>query len=691
MKTEAELTKELKERLAQGQGWGSGIEELAHQYEQTTPQDVQGMDKEKLWKLWSSTDLTGAGPNLPHPKSDKQWKTLRRMTVLLADKTKSLGERFCAAYSECQKVLGVQQTQSPIVLRTLLTLEGLKYGTIATKSDTNAVLEWLKKAEMNFKDPASITEALKSKAGLIETWGPRVGAKGIGELARIPWYLREALRDRAEGSLKEEALSYRPGEGDGTRRVLEVLKVGEREPNIIFFGPPGAGKTYRALHQVRQVLLSVNCGKEQAADYAKALEKENVAEMRRLSELLEAEDRGEETRYWWVVANPEEWEWNTLFKKGSEEFRYGRLRRNYEDVEAGDVVFGYCTTPQKELLAIARISEGLHKNKKGEQRITLKPVQKVEKPVNWAEVKENSILKRSEAVKFGSRGTLFRVSEIEAAELARLLNDKGNKLKLVGNGRRRFLRFVTFHQSYGYEDFVEGLRPVTDDDGDVRYEIRDGVFKEMCLWAQQDPNHTYGLIIDEINRGNISKIFGELITLLEPDKRIGAPNELKVTLPCSGEEFGVPPNLLVVGTMNTADRSIALLDVALRRRFKFVEIMPEPQLLKEREIDGVRLDKLLERLNEKLEALVDRDHQLGHSYLLGLKDREALHEVWRFKIMPLLQEYFYGDGEKLADVLGTAFVESKEVSCGEESRRVFRLRETQPDDIFIAGLKQLMG
>jgi hypothetical protein len=103
------------------------------------------------------------------------------------------------------------------------------------------------------------------------------------------------------------------------------------------------------------------------------------------------------------------------------------------------------------------------------------------------------------------------------------------------------------------------------------------------------------------------------------------------------------------------------------------------------------LDKLLERLNEKLEALVDRDHQLGHSYLLGLKDREALHEVWRFKIMPLLQEYFYGDGEKLADVLGTAFVESKEVSCGEESRRVFRLRETQPDDIFIAGLKQLMG
>lgn len=332
------------------------------------------------------------------------------------------------------------------------------------------------------------------------------------------------------------------------------------------------------------------------------------------------------------------------------------------------------------------------------------------------------------------------------------------------------IAFTTFHQSYGYEEFIEGIKPITDSNNAISYKTVSGVFKEFCEIAESfilsnaDPStqsamfddaweklslaaknngnkytfarktgstldtafngsdsiivtwstgtrntlsknaifeqwknktiltndlsnykqwaiqanqavinelHKYGLpniddtlpcvfIIDEINRGNISKIFGELITLIEVTKRKGCPEGMTAKLPYSHSVFSVPQNVYILGTMNTADRSIALMDTALRRRFDFVEKMPDPTLLDDIIVSEngytLNVSELLETINNRIEYLFDREHTIGHAFFMGLKNGNAtvktLSEVFKKNIIPLLQEYFYEDYEKIQLVLG---------------------------------------
>jgi len=241
-------------------------------------------------------------------------------------------------------------------------------------------------------------------------------------------------------------------------------------------------------------------------------------------------------------------------------------------------------------------------------------------------------------------------------------------------------RFITtFHQSFSYEEFVEGLKPVlatsqnsSGQSSDVKYEIQKGIFYKACeraavlagfnsladcVSASPDDkeqkmseaiksNKIVRLCIDEINRANVSAVFGDLISLIEPSKRIGAKNEMTVTLPYSKEDFAVPANLMIVGTMNTADRSIQLLDSALRRRFRFEELLPDYN-----KITYETAKTILQKINARIRCLLDKDHQIGHSYFIEAKTYLDIFNALKDCVIPLLEEYFYNDAQKIRQVL----------------------------------------
>ena len=276
----------------------------------------------------------------------------------------------------------------------------------------------------------------------------------------------------------------------------------------------------------------------------------------------------------------------------------------------------------------------------------------------YAELEADPVMAGSEPLRFRNQGTLFALTPEEAEHVTGLLIEKDPNveeyvLEREGVGQ---LTYLTFHPSYSYEEFVEGLRPFPV--GDAGFELRpvDGVFKRVCQAARLDPERRYVVLIDEINRANVAKVMGELITLLESDKR-----GMMVILPQSSEPFLVPPNVYIIGTMNTADRSIRLLDAALRRRFAFLELMPDSDLLRGESVEGLQLDLLLDAINRRVRSRIGREKQIGHSFFLRdggvITELEDLARVFRLEVLPLLQEYCYEDYSTLAEFVGEKIVD----------------------------------
>ena len=498
------------------------------------------------------------------------------------------------------------------------------------------------------------------------------------------------------------------------RELRGLLAAASRTGNILLYGPPGTGKTWLVNHFANYYLLKSNYGEAKAGEYWRAVEAGDHDKARSLAgearrELVKAATK---SKVWWIGINPNTTSygpgetWDTLRDKGTQVVEVSADK----ELRTGDYALCYLAHARK-IMALAQVAATAlpQSGTTGvKQAVTLELMAGLKNPVSLEGLKSRASLPASHPVMDALHPWVFELERQDAGEIIRVLNEVGNNVSLPGVEAGDTLAFVTFHQSFAYEDFIEGLRPLPPDDENARgvqYDVIPGVFRRIAdraerAWrAQGDNAPKYLLIIDEINRANIAKVFGELITLIEDDKRLGAANELSVVLPMSGQRFGVPPNLTILGTLNTADRSIALLDLALRRRFTFVELMPDPTLLQGQVIDGVPLDALLTRLNQRVAALLDRDHQIGHSYLMGVQTRDDLRFAWYHRIVPLLQEYVYNDGERLRAVLGAAFTQEIKLDA-----RVF---ETTPDSLdgdairwevqtledndFVAALKKLAG
>ncbi len=419
-------------------------------------------------------------------------------------------------------------------------------------------------------------------------------------------------------------------------------------------------------------------------------------------------------QYWWLNASPKVWDFKELPVGGTQDYTAinakGNKRQKYkyfEQVRPGDIVIGYLTTPVKQIVSICEITKGM-KETKG-VGFEFKKTEDLAKPISWEELQTMPQLKDCEPV-MNNQGSLFKVTTEEYEFLRSLFDEReevspippysrdqaledlflsGDKFDRIlsllkrkkniilqgppGVGKTfvaRRLAFalmkqkdegrapmIQFHQSYAYEDFIQGYRP----DGKGGFFLKNGTFHTLCRRAERDLGRDYFLVIDEINRGNLSKIFGELMMLMEADKR-GPDYALQLAYAESIEEtFHIPENLHLIGTMNTADRSLALVDYALRRRFAFITLEPEfssakfREQLEKRGADGDLIDRIVKRMNALNQLIHDDSHNLGWGYRIGhsffcpngtLPDEEWYEQVIEFEIAPLLREYWVDDESK---------------------------------------------
>ena len=449
--------------------------------------------------------------------------------------------------------------------------------------------------------------------------------------------------------------------------------------------------------------------------------------IRKLKTLLDIEviDKNSVVRkgdinYWWLNANPKIWNfvdvpigfkqtYTTYNDKGNKR----RMYKYFQEVKPGDIVIGYISSPNMEIVAEAEITKGLHVDEKEGERIEFKKIESFINPISLEQLKQVPELKDAEPL-INNQGSLFKITtdqydvirnlideanpktssvatvqsySIEQADSELFMNIKELKnmlsllelkkniilqgppgvgktfiakrlaYSIMGKKDDSKVQMIQFHQSYSYEDFIQGFRPISTGG----FELKKGIFYNFCRQAQLDENNKYFFIIDEINRGNLSKIFGELMLLIESDKR---GREFAIPLTYSSgpdDKFYIPKNLYIIGTMNTADRSLAMVDYALRRRFCFIDLYPSfdsPKYSKFLINAGAKEDfikEIIEKINF-LNLKIENDKNLGkgfrigHSYLCpyaNIKvDKNWLENVIKAEIAPLLNEYWFDNSEQ---------------------------------------------
>jgi len=443
-------------------------------------------------------------------------------------------------------------------------------------------------------------------------------------------------------------------------------------------------------------------------------------------DVYEGADENEPINFWWLNANPKIWSisnyiegqlqtYTTHNEKGNKR----RVYKYFEQAKPGDLIIGYESTPTKQIKAKYEITKGIHKTDEGEC-IEFVLIEKLEIPVNWNELKNNALLDKCE-VMISNQGSLFKlteeefdiicdiidtkniiiesitqspnikkysfledadkpfISEVDFLQAVSLLKRKKNIIlqgppgvgktfiarklayEIMHEVKDANIEMVQFHQSYSYEDFIQGLRP-TQKGG---FDLREGIFYSFCQKAFAHPERPFFFIIDEINRGNLSKIFGELMMLIEADKR---DEKFALKLTYAEDEFDrfyVPVNLYIIGTMNTADRSLAIVDYALRRRFAFVSLQPEygvnfRSFLSAKGLSTSMVEHIctsVTKVNEKIkeDSNLGDGFQIGHSYFCSYQDNENENDWWReilsFELKPLLEEIWFDDSAKVTDIL----------------------------------------
>lgn len=443
-------------------------------------------------------------------------------------------------------------------------------------------------------------------------------------------------------------------------------------------------------------------------------------------ELNESNEEIEPLNFWWLNANPKIWSisnhpegqrqtYTTHNEKGNKR----RVYKYFEAAKPGDLIIGYESTPTKQIKAIYEVTKGIHLTDEGE-KIEFELLEKLEIPVHWNDLKNNAALQRCE-VFINNQGSLFKLTEEEYDIIHDIIDNKNiitekllqssniRKYKFTDDSDKPFIsevdflqtvallkrkkniilqgppgvgktfiarklayeimqeikdaniEMVQFHQSYSYEDFIQGLRP-TQKGG---FDLRDGIFYSFCQRALAHPDRPFFFIIDEINRGNLSKIFGELMMLIEADKR-EEKFALKLTYAEDEEDrFYVPSNLYIIGTMNTADRSLAIVDYALRRRFAFITLQPDygnsfRSFLASKGLSAGMVEHIcsaVTKVNSKIKEDINlgEGFQIGHSYFCTFTTNEDENKWWNeilsFELKPLLEEIWFDDSTTVTEVL----------------------------------------